>query len=661
MKSIRIILLLLLTMTLIEAPAWAGPPLLMEGKKTLYQRVITHPQAKLYDRPGGQAAKEEVTPFSVLYVYERQKQGDREWVQVAANTLGKDLAWLPADLSSEWKQSLVLLFAERAGRDPLLFFKSPQNLEDIAGQGGIAAAMAALGREFQAYARTDTPPPDDLPVMAMEPPDEAGAVPYDHFYLMPIFSYQEPFEGVKLLEVGSIDPGSPEAAKTPDKKQPTAPAAGGPKSAVAFVIDTTISMGPYIEKSLDITRRIYDEVVRQKQGDNVALGVVAFRNSKEATPKIEYTSRVISPLRTATDRAAFEKALGQVREARVSTHAFNEDSASGLKTAIEELDWKPYVGRIIILITDAGPLEITDPYLTTMMSNRELADLAKANNIRIVTVHVKSGSGKKNHDYAKAAYEALSPSSSGLNTYIPLEAPTPAEGAENFAATVSSLVDNLSQALFGTSAKPADEDKPGDAKDPAAMGRALGYSIKLDYLGQANQSRAPQVVRSWIADRDLGRMDDSLGAGRREVPTVQPAVLLTKDQLSLLSRQLKIIITEAERGMKSDTDIFRNILSASSQVALDPDAYVKKPNANLVELGVLGEFLEGLPYKSDVMIMTEQDWKAMNTGQQYQFIARLKSLTARYEEYDKDLDNWGKFNNPNPGDWLYRVPLNMLP
>jgi serine/threonine-protein kinase PpkA len=59
--------------------------------------------------------------------------------------------------------------------------------------------------------------------------------------------------------------------------------------------------------------------------------------------------------------------------------------------------------------------------------------------------------------------------------------------------------------------------------------------------------------------------------------------------------------------------------------------------------------------------MTERDWYNMNIGQQTEFIYQLKARVASYDEYDKDIDHWGKFGNDNPGDWLYRVPLNMLP
>ena len=76
---------------------------------------------------------------------------------------------------------------------------------------------------------------------------------------------------------------------------------------------------------------------------------------------------------------------------------------------------------------------------------------------------------------------------------------------------------------------------------------------------------------------------------------------------------------------------------------------------------MLSEFLDGLPYKSDIMLLREEDWYRMSIGEQTAFINRLKSRLARYEEYDRDRANWESFGQPNAGDWVYRVPLNMLP
>jgi len=148
----------------------------------------------------------------------------------------------------------------------------------------------------------------------------------------------------------------------------------------------------------------------------------------------------------------------------------------------------------------------------------------------------------------------------------------------------------------------------------------------------------------------------------RQSPTVQVAVLLTKNQLSDLQQQLKIIIDNAERTKKTDSrDFFQGILSASANMVRDPSRLGSAGAKNLSELGILGEFLDGLPYKSDIMLLHEEDWYRMSVGEQTAFVNRLKSRIARYEEYDKDTSNWESFGSPQPGDWVYRVPLTMLP
>ena len=100
-------------------------------------------------------------------------------------------------------------------------------------------------------------------------------------------------------------------------------------------------------------------------------------------------------------------------------------------------------------------------------------------------------------------------------------------------------------------------------------------------------------------------------------------------------------------------------MSASARTARDPN--MPTQGKTLAELGVLGEFLDGLPYRSEVMLLTEEDWYRKSIGEQTAFINRLKSKLARYEEYDRDRKNWETFGTFSANDWVYRVPLNMLP
>jgi serine/threonine-protein kinase PpkA len=65
-------------------------PLLMEGKNTLYQRVLSTPDARLFESPDESVSSSEIVPFSVLYVYQK-KQG---WIKVGYGSFGGTAGWV---------------------------------------------------------------------------------------------------------------------------------------------------------------------------------------------------------------------------------------------------------------------------------------------------------------------------------------------------------------------------------------------------------------------------------------------------------------------------------------------------------------------------------------------------------------------------------------
>lgn len=644
-------------------------PLLQEGKKTLFQRVVSHPGAVLRATPAADAAavNDKVKPFTVFYVYDRQ--GDWLEVGVASNA---SLGWVEASSITDWPQAMTLLFTERTGRSPVLFFKDEKSLTEVGTSDNLPEKLQTL--LAQVKAAKEGKDVGDLPVVAAEPEDEQGAVSRKRFYLMPIQAMEEPFEGTKFLRVASVDPGSAGAGKS--KAGGGASAEGGdgqggkdgekPESmstAIAFVIDTTISMKPYIDQSLNVVRAAFDSIEKDKLDDNVAFGMVAFRNNTTARPGLKYLTEVVSDFRTAKDRKELEAALSKVEEATASSHSFDEDAMAGVKAAVDSLSWDKYQSRILVLITDAGPLAGGDKYASTQMATSEMMDYAKSKNIWLTVMHVRSPNGKKNHAYAEKAYRQLTRLPDNSSSYMPIPAPTPKQGGEAFAAATKVMAESLTKVVKSTSERkmapkpqpPAQAPTPED--EARRVADTIGYAMQLEFLGQQRGNQAPGVVSAWIADMDLAML-----AQDKYSPAVEVAVLLTKNQLSDLQKQLKIIIDEAERTKKTDSkDFFQGILSASAQMARDPGKFSQKPGQNLAQLGVLSEFLDGLPYKSDIMLLQEEDWYRMSVGEQTSFINRLRSRIARYEEYDKDRSNWESFGAPNAGDWVYRVPLSMLP
>ncbi len=647
----------LLAITLFQSPALAATPLLQEGKKTLYQRIITHPGAKIYQNadPTTKAINDDVKPFSVYYVFARNNDtntNNNSWLQIGP-VGGPALGWIEEAKTTAWNQSLTLLLTPRSERDPLLFFRNEQDLntlcnaQDMEKQLSDIHANLASQKEFSNAA-----------IVATEPADNAGAISTERFYLMPILNMTDPFEGVKFLEVSSIDPGNDLENNLDGQSKDLKP-----RTAIAFVIDTTISMKQYIDQSLNVIKEIYNQLEKDNLNNDVAFGIVAFRNNLQSSPGTEYESKVISDFATANDRTLLETELAKVNEATKSTHTFAENSPAGIKTALDELSWNDFTTRMLIVISDAGPIPSTDPYATVKMDMPELGDYARSKGVWISALHIKSPRGQKNHTQAEEAYRTLTKLSDNRSNYLTVPANTPEEGSKYFTevskALTSGIVNMVKMTIDGKLiTKPNDESKAmlNPEQEAKNMAAALGYAMQLEYLGKLNANRAPSVVDSWIADMDLQKL-----AKGTQVPTVEVAVLLTKNQLNDLSQQLSIIIDNAERTKKTDAkDFFQGILSASTKAARDPNAPLPQ-GQNLSELGVLAEFLEGLPYKSDIMLLREEDWYRMSIGQQTTFINRLKSRLARYEEYDKDRSNWESFGASNAGDWMYRVPLSMLP
>ena len=650
MHRLTVFLLCLLCGTFTLASNTEAAPLLQEGKRTLYQRVISHPTAQLYAQASDQSqvVDKGLRPFTPLYVYERG-QG---WLNVGKGTNKAD-GWIKADLTTPWNQSLTLLFSNRLQRDPVIFFRDTKALQDICDAPDMSERLVSLQL---AVAKKKTGPE----VVASEP--MTSSVDLDRFYLMPILEMQEPYEGTKFLRVASIDPGQIPGSQYHQGKGGTASdptTKKAPRTGIAIVMDTTVSMQPYIEQSRQLIKTIYDRLQKEKLTEHVGFAFVAFRNSTAAVPELEYVSTVVSDFVTASNRKELESRLAEVREAKVSTHSFNEDSLAGVYNAIESLSWDEYDSRIILLVTDAGPLPSDDRYRSVAMEPQEMADFAGQKGIWIVAVHIKTPAGASNHDYAEQAYRILS-MKNGSAQYQSIKTSNPKEGARYFAAVAESLAKTMEQVVTLTTqgkmlTRPKDAAPKNPEEDAAQLAQRLGYALQLEYLGRANRTPAPQVVSSWITDMDLAH----LARGQR-VPNVEVAVLLTKAQLNDLHAQIGAIIDNAERTKKTDsTDFFQGILSASARTARDPN--MPTQGKTLAELGVLGEFLDGLPYRSEVMLLTEEDWYRKSIGEQTAFINRLKSKLARYEEYDRDRKNWETFGTFSANDWVYRVPLNMLP
>jgi serine/threonine-protein kinase PpkA len=616
-------------------------PLLMANKKTLFQRVLSKPGAKFSTAAGG-TGDEALPAFSVLYVYQRKIVNGREWLRLGASSDGRSDGWLPADHVSDWKQSLVLKFSERSGRAPVMFMREPTALERLLND-------PAAAKKLLLDAQSDADVSQHL--LALEP--AAGAVPQNQFYLLPILDAKETFDHngqpVQLLNVASIDPGNiPQRMASGESIKATG-ADDAFRTGVVLVVDTSVSMQPYIDRVRDVVAELQKQLGKRGELDNVSFGLVGFRNNVSKTPGLEYLSKTLITLEQGRDPQRFLALARQVMAARVSSHSFNEDAFAGVMQAVNGMDWSGYGGRLILLVSDAGALRKNDPYSSTQMNEAEVRQAALGKQIKIYALHLKTDAGKQNHALAEQQYRMLT---ADANPQIgDLYVPVPGGDVQKFGDRVAEIGAVFADLVHQVrSHEPAIGPSLASAPSVADKSAAIGYAMRMDFLGQQTGVRAPQLVSAWTADRDLTNPT---------LPAFQVCVMLSKLQLNDLQQSLKLIVDAARKTQSSPSDFFQEIVSASAHMSRDPSALRK--GGNLAQSGVLGEYLDGLPYRSKSLSMTQDLWLSLSVAEQEDFIDELDSKIRLYETFHNDLASWVRFGDAEPGDALYRVPLSTLP
>ena len=636
-------------------------PLIQEGKKTLFQRVLTTPGCTLSSSAGGEPGAAQPT-FSRFYVYERAQAANAQWLKVGPDSYGKTIGWLPASCTTDWKMQLTLAFTNPANRDRLMFFKDRATLEGILDAPDPVSQVAPL----RAKLKQGTLAPG---VLAQEP--EYFVDLHKQFYLLPVLSGEEVMteEGfrTRLLNVASVSkaedkPVQAGAANAPDAGAVKTSQLKEFSAAVVFVIDSTISMDPYIDRTREAIRKVYKQIESENLGNQVKFGLVAFRSNTQAVPGLEYVTKMYADPNKVTGSEDFLAKVADLKQAKVSSKSFDEDSYAGVMHSIEKVDWSQFGARYVVLITDAGALEGDDKLSSTGLSADQVRLEAANPGVAIYTLHLKTPAGIKDHGKAEAQYQNLS-TYPGTNTslYYPVNAGDVQAFGQKVDALAGAITAQVKAAYMGDdaigSALNAKQDVAAQ-KDPAEQkmlddAALIGHAMQLAYLGEKTNSQAPPVFEAWITDRDLIKQN---------IPTTDVRVLLTKAQLSDLSDVMKQILDAANEGLISPTEMFDRLRSVAATMGADPNQLKQNGNAKLADMGVLGEYLEDLPYQSEVLNLDEETWKSWDGLAQERFIRNLSTKLRHYQRYNADVDRWVALaKDSDARDNVYPVPLEMMP
>jgi hypothetical protein len=631
------------TSALTSSPAWAQArlPLLLDGKKTLYQRVLTRPGAAIASKPG-EAAGKPLEPFSVFFVYEQVQAAGKGWLLVGAASDGKTQGFLPETDTVPWRHMITLAFASPTTRERVLFFRERAGLTDFINGQDPAADATRLLREITAKGTLGA----THPVIAAEPDKYIDM--QKSFYLLPVLE-----SASTLLKSGH----RARVVKVASLTRDTQPAPSGAQqdagienfnAAVVFVIDATSSMQPYIDRTRSAMEEVLKAAEAGKMNDRIRFGLVAFQDDPKKAKGMDYLSKVFADPNQVTTREQFMAATQGVKAAASSTRAYAEDAYAGIDDALRRINWSRFGGRYIVYITDASAREGNSPYASTGLATQQMRTQAQERGVAIYAMHLRTPEGKADHSIAEAQFKRLTDWPGRGPLYFPVEAGDQA----HFEADVK----NMARTLVDQVAKPQRLIKPGGeaTADPLKQSvDAVGRAMVLAYLGRQQGVASPAMFESWAMDRDVRN---------RELPSFTVRVLLTKNQLSDLQATVRRLSDAYEKSQLDPTNFFNQLRSAAAAMGRDPSRLGQGQVRNLEQAGLMAEYLEGLPYQSPLMSMNFDTWKNMSVGQQQAVVDNLKSLVALYQRFHDDVDRWVKLNPAaGDGDRVFPVPIDSLP
>lgn len=610
-------------------------PLLVEGRQTVYQRVLTRPGATRHAAPGAEHIGD-YPAFQPLYVFAREQ----DWIQVGPSISRPPEAWVPESDLVDWRQNIVGAFTNPAGRQRSILFETEDQIRWLLNH----EALLQIQNQMLAEADTDLLSPERQ-IVAVEPAEYVDIA--ERLYLMPILDFVEDFhpttyEPNLLMEVAVV-PLQEEVNSAPITSE------GAFDTGIVFVFDTTQSMDPFIASTQEAVEQIVRRIQGTSIGERTNFGVVAFRDNPDAAPGLEYRTRMLLPLERRADQTsviATIRAATQVAQA--NSPGFNEDSLAGVEDAIDLIDWDaggadPYDGRFIILVTDAGPKAPDDPNARSGIGVDELAAEAERAGITLMTLHLQTpAGGEAQHEYARDQYQRLT--RRGNNSFY---YPIPEGSSQLLQSEVTRLVTAISDVVRRAEGQEAELSE----EETGAELLELGLALQLAYLGDQQGTLAPSVFSGWVSEKAV---EDP----RRLA--VSPRLLVTRNELATMYDLLGEVLDLWTQGdTEEDSQLFfSQVRDVVSRMAQNPDRLL---NVEARTLGGALEFLEDLPYESQIMSMTPQRWSesAMTRST---IIAGMRQKLVLYGRWLRDPTVWTPLYDGAPdGEHVFAMPFDTLP
>ncbi|WP_073615415.1 vWA domain-containing protein [Desulfopila aestuarii] len=589
--------------------------------------------------------------FKPLYVFNRQgldlshPAEPGGWYQVGRSRSEAE-GWMQAKDVLEWHQALLVSYTHPGnpleGRSPVLMFRDQATLEGIVDDMDMAGKAKSIYDEIGNGKTPDT-------LVSMEPRRFVDIT--RQFYVLPILQWSQTQingDDVRLLQLAAAVPrsrGADTLESSDYRNQAEVGRTAGSallkdaKTDIVFVIDTSRSMQPFI----DMTKAAVAEMTKKfsaETADRFRFGLVVFRDSLDVAPQLEYVTRNLTP-----DLVSGEKLVEILEKdgkaTAVGSVDYAEEAFAGVEVALQS-KWREGALRFVIFIGDASSHPKGHAQNTTGKDETDLRREYDDAQVHLFAIHLQDPRATEDHPRALAQFTHLArvrgdDASAAIKEINAFE-------EDQYRALVEHLTSRINDQLtVATGGKPTGESVPLEEFDK------LWESALIEYIGK--EATPPKDIVAWALDRDLINPADK---------SLDVRVLVTREQLSSLSQALDQVVQALMRAEVTQGQFFEALQGVAGQAMKRPED-LGGPT-RLADTGLLPAFIQSLPYKSDILSLTDDMFASMTAEQRSQLEWSILAKLDQYRTINEQVDAWFRVNDTDPDqDLVYPLHLDYLP
>jgi hypothetical protein len=221
-------------------------------------------------------------------------------------------------------------------------------------------------------------------------------------------------------------------------------------------------------------------------------------------------------------------------------------------------------------------------------------------------------------------------------------------------------VDLFTRILQIASAVPgsrAEKNFPDIVENPVFMAQAMLGSQLIDNqiaqlaatLASSKEAMPPRDITAWVLERDLINP---------ELRALEVRVLLTRTDMNNLIQALDSLLHQIKQSIVTPMEFFIG-LQAVVTMALQDQEITLKAAERLTDAGLLQAWIESLPYKSEILEMSEEMFEELPADERAHLEENVASKLELYRKINENSDLWVVLDASD--DHVYPLPLSALP